>query len=165
MDARGSEEVRSGLKPCLARLWRYGLVLSGSRDFAEDLVQATCVRALERADQFMPGTRLDRWLFTILHSIWLNELRARRIRLGGGFVDPETLVAPGGAEAIEANIFLGEVLREVQGLPEAQRATVFLVYVEGLTYREAADVLDVPIGTVMSRLAAARLALGRMKQD
>lgn len=165
MIARGSDEVRSGLKPCLARLWRYGLVLSGNRDVAEDLVQATCLRALERADQFMPGTRLDRWLFTILHSIWLNELRARRIRLGGGFVDPETLVAPGGAEAIEANIFLGEVLREVQGLPEAQRATVFLVYVEGLTYREAADVLDVPIGTVMSRLAAARLALGKMKQD
>ncbi len=165
MDARGSEEVKSGLKPCLARLWRYGLVLSGNRDVAPDLVQATCLRALERADQFIPGTRLDRWLFTILHSIWLNELRARRIRLGGGFVDPETLVAPGGAEQIEANIFVGEVLREVQGLPEAQRATVFLVYVEGLTYREAAEVLDVPIGTVMSRLAAARLTLGKMKLD
>ncbi len=165
MNASGSEEVRSGLKPCLARLWRYGLVLSGSRDFAQDLVQATCLRALERADQFMAGTRLDRWLFTILHSIWLNELRARRIRVGGGFVDPDTLVGPGGAEQIEANIFLGEVLREVQGLPEAQRATVFLVYVEGLTYRDAAEVLGVPIGTVMSRLATARLALGKMKQD
>lgn len=112
MNASGSEEVRSGLKPCLARLWRYGLVLSGSRDFAQDLVQATCLRALERADQFMAGTRLDRWLFTILHSIWLNELRARRIRVGGGFVDPDTLVGPGGAEQIEANIFLGEVLEK-----------------------------------------------------
>ncbi len=164
MGATGQEEVRSGLKPCLARLWRYGLVLSGSRDFADDLVQATCVRALERAHQFLPGTRLDRWLFSILHSIWLNELRARRIRLGGGFVDPEGLTAPGEPERLETNILLGEVLKQVQGLPEAQREAVLLVYVEGLTYREAADVLDVPIGTVMSRLAAARLALGKLKQ-
>lgn len=158
------EEVRLGLKPCLARLWRYGLVLSGNRDVAEDLVQATCVRALERAHQFIPGTRLDRWLFSILHSIWLNEVRARRVRLGGGFVDPETLVAAGEPERIETNIFLREVLREVQALPEAQRETVLLVYVEGLSYREAAEVLDVPIGTVMSRLAVARSVLGKLKQ-
>src|ERR1700730_17958397 len=87
MKAIARKEVSAGLAPNLARLWRYGLVLSGARDVADDLVQTTCVRALERADQFQPGTRLDRWLFSILRSIWLNELRSRRVREGGGFVD------------------------------------------------------------------------------
>ena len=59
-------------------------MLSRSPDAADDVVQATCLRAIERADQFAPGTRLDRWLFSILRSIWLNEVRARRIRGGGG---------------------------------------------------------------------------------
>ncbi len=60
----------------LPRLWRYALVLSRQRHIAEDLVQATCVRALERGDQFVSGTRMDRWLLSILHSIWLNEVRS-----------------------------------------------------------------------------------------
>ncbi len=156
-----SDLVKAGLRGHLARLWRYGLVLSGRRDVAEDLVQATCVRALERADQFQPGTHLDRWLFSILHSIWLNEVRARQIRQGAGFVDAETSLSFDGARQIEAGILAAQVLREVQNLPEAQRGTVFLVYVEGLSYREAADVLAVPVGTIMSRLAAARDTLGR----
>lgn len=156
-----SEVVRNGLREHLARLWRYGLVLSGRRDVAEDLVQATCLRALERADQFQPDTHLDRWLFSILHSMWMNEIRARQIRQGAGFVDAETSLSFDGAAQIEAGIMVNQVLREVQSLPEAQRATVFLVYVEGLSYREAAEVLAVPIGTIMSRLAAARETLGR----
>jgi RNA polymerase sigma-70 factor (ECF subfamily) len=163
MKASGRQEVKAGLEPNLARLWRYGLVLSGARDVADDLVQATCVRAIERASQFQPGTRLDRWLFSILRSIWLNELRARRVREGGGFVDAaEALVVDGGHE-METNILAAQVLREVGGLPEAQREAVLLVYVEGLSYREAAEVLAAPIGTVMSRLAAARLTLGKLQ--
>jgi RNA polymerase sigma-70 factor (ECF subfamily) len=163
MKAIGLDEVKAGLASNLARLWRYGLVLSGARDVADDLVQMTCVRALERAAQFEPGTRLDRWLFSILRSIWLNELRARRVREGGGLVDAaEALVVDGGIE-IETNIFAAEVLREVGGLPEGQREAVLLVYVEGLSYREAAEVLAAPIGTVMSRLASARLALAKLR--
>jgi RNA polymerase sigma-70 factor (ECF subfamily) len=146
----------SGLAAHLARLWRYGLILAGSRDAADDLVQATCLRAIERSHQFTPGTRLDRWLFSILHSIWLNELRAARYRRGEGLVDAETALVFDGIKEIETNILAGQVLTHVQNLPEAQRETLFLVYVEGLTYREAAAVLDVPIGTVMSRLAGAR---------
>ena len=73
-------------------------------------------------------------------------------------VDTEALTSDGVRE-IETNIFAAQVLREVLDLPESQRETVLLVYVEGLTYREAAEVLKVPVGTVMSRLAAARLKL------
>ena len=67
-----------------------------------------------------------------------------------------------GGREIETNIFVAQVLKEVGGLPEAQREAVLLVYVEGLTYREAAEIIMVPIGTVMSRLAAARLTLGKL---
>jgi RNA polymerase sigma-70 factor, ECF subfamily len=70
--------VRDGLDRLLPRLWRFCLVLSGNRSVADDLVQATCLRALEREDQFQPGTRLDRWLFRIAQTVWLNQLRAEK---------------------------------------------------------------------------------------
>lgn len=148
--------MKAGLALHLEALWRYGLVLSRNRDTAEDLVQATCVRALERAEQFAPGTRLDRWLFAILRSIWLNELRARRVRQGSGVVDAEVALVFEGSEAIETNILAAQVLSEIGRMAEAQRETVLLVYGEGFSYREAADLLGVPIGTIMSRLAAIR---------
>ena len=159
MSGRSQDEVRRGLPAHLARLWRYGLALSRSRDAAEDLVQATCLRALERADQYEPGTRLDRWLFAILRSVWLNDARARRVRLGQGQVDAETALVVDGEHEIETNISAAEVLRAIGSLPDAQREAVLLVYVEGYSYREAADLVDAPIGTIMSRLAAARLTL------
>ena len=155
--------MRAGLEPSLARLWRYALVLSRARDAADDLVQATCLRAIERADQFVPGTRVDRWLFTILRSIWLNEIRSQRIREGGGFVDAADALTTDGASEIETNITANAVLRAIDLLPEAQRETVLLVYGEGYSYAEAAAALGVPIGTIMSRLAAGRAALAKLK--
>ena len=157
--------VIAGLPEHLPRLWRYGLLLSRDRDTAGDLVQATCVRALERSEQFTPGTRLDRWLFAIMHSLWINEVRARQVREGRGHVDPEEVLATDGQRQAETNILAAQVFREVMALPEAQRETVLLVYVEGLTYREAAGVLDIPVGTVMSRLAAARRKLGGLNEE
>jgi RNA polymerase sigma-70 factor (ECF subfamily) len=165
MGADSNDPVIEGIAAELPRLWRYGLVLSGNRDTAEDLVQATCVRALERSHQFQPGTRLDRWLISILHSIWLNEIRSRKVRQGQGLVDADAVLVFDGIKETETNILAVQVLREVQSLPEVQRETVYLVYVEGLTYREAADTLAVPIGTVMSRLAAARAKLAGLGAD
>ncbi len=164
MSDDASDIVREGLAGHLVRLWRYGLVLSSSRETAEDLVQATCVRALERSGQFQPGTKLDRWLFSILNSIWKNEIRSQKIRQGAGLVDAEEVLTTDGAANIETNILARQVLTEVQSLPEVQRVTVFLVYAEGLTYKEAAGTLDVPIGTIMSRLAAARAKLGQLNE-
>ena len=163
MSEASRREVRAGLEPALARLWRYALVLSRARDVADDLVQATCLRAIERADQFVPGTRVDHWLFAILRSIWLNELRSRRIRQGGGFVDAEDALTTDGAREIETNITASAVLRAMGRLPDAQRETLLLVYAEGYSYAEAAATLGVPIGTIMSRLAAGRAALARLK--
>jgi len=117
------------------------------------------VRALERSGQFVPGTRMDRWLLSILHSIWLNEVRSRRVRHGQGLVDADNALSFDGEYAAQTHVLAAQVIRRVDALPETQRETVFLAYVEGLSYREVADVLDVPIGTVMSRLAAARAKL------
>ena len=158
-------EVQQGLPGLLKRLWRYGLVLSHDPHVAEELVQATCLRALEKCDQFQIGTSLDRWTFTILSSIWKNELRSRSVRMGEGTIDAELALVSDGAADIEMNIFASQVLKEVERLPEVQRTAVFLVYGEGLSYKEAAGVLEVPEGTIMSRLATARATLGAMKKD
>src|SRR5271156_870951 len=138
MSEASRREVRAGREPCLARLWRYALVTSRARDAAEDLVQATCLRAIERADQFVAGTRLDRWLFAILSSIWLNEIRARRVRQGGGVVDAGDALSTDGAHLIETNILAAQVLKAIGRLPEAHRETVLLVYGERYSYAEAA---------------------------
>jgi RNA polymerase sigma-70 factor (ECF subfamily) len=159
MTKANHDPVREGMAAELARLWRYGLLLSRNRETAQDLVQATCLRALERAQQFAPGTRLDRWLIAIMHSVWLNQVRAQKVRQGKGLVDADAVLVFDGLKQTEANILAGQVLRQVDGLPDAQREAVYLVYVEGFTYKEAAEVLGVPTGTIMSRLAAARSRL------
>jgi RNA polymerase sigma-70 factor (ECF subfamily) len=125
-------------------------------------VQRTCLRAIERADQFVPGTRVDRWLLAILRSIWLNEVRARRIREGGDFVAAEDALTSDGAREIEMKITASAVIRAIRRLSETQRETVLLVYAEGYSYSEAAAALTVPIGTVMSRLATARATLAKL---
>lgn len=145
--------------PVLPGLWRFALSLSGRPDVADDIVQATCVRAIEKAHQFQQGTRLEAWVFTICRTVWLNELRRESIRRTDGLEAVGAADMPDGTLDTETNIFAAEVFTEVMRLPEAIRNTTVLVYVEGFTYREAAAVLDVPIGTVMSRLAAARKKL------
>ena len=141
------------------RLWRYAVSLTGRRDWADDLVQTTCLRALDKADQFEPGTHLDRWMFRMAQRIWLNELRSRKVRTGGGLVPVEDIDLPDKSPGTETNILARDVLNRVNGLPEAQRQAVVLVYVEGYAYKEAAEIMEIPIGTVMSRLAAARKRL------
>ncbi|MFW9078499.1 RNA polymerase sigma factor [Pseudomonas sp. P2757] len=136
----------------MARLWRYGLLLSRNRHVAEDLVQATCLRALEQADRYVARTRMDRWLLSLLHSIWLNEVRERRVR----GADTEGWLSE---YATQIDGMAAQVIRQVDALPESQRETVYLSYVEGFSYEEVADILQVPVASVMSRLVAARLKL------
>ena len=141
-------------------------MLSGNRDRANELAQATCLRALEKASAFQPGTHLDRWLFRIAQRIWLNEMRSEAVRRGRGLVSVDQVELPDRKPGAEMNILVGQVLNEMYRLPEAQRVTVLLVYAEGFSYREAAQVLDIPVGTVMSRLAAARARIStRMETE
>jgi RNA polymerase sigma-70 factor (ECF subfamily) len=156
-------EVEKGLPPLLPRLWSFGVVLSGDRSVAEDLVQQTCLRALERSDQYQPGTRLDRWTFAIMASTWKNQRRANAVRVGNGIVDAAEALGADLSASSEDMLFHKQVLRAVGELPEAQRTAMVLVYVEGFSYKEAANILEIPIGTVMSRLAAAKNALRHLR--
>lgn len=153
------KEIRRDLPIVFPRLWRYALVLTSNSDLASDLAQATCLKALEKANSYQPGTQLDRWLFRMAQRIWFNDLRAQAVRRGNGLQPVEDIDIPSGAPDAETNTFASEVLSSVHSLPEAQRASVLLVYVEGFSYAEAAETLDVPIGTIMSRLSVARKTL------
>ncbi|MEZ5669685.1 MAG: RNA polymerase sigma factor [Alphaproteobacteria bacterium] len=152
-------EISRTLVSLLPRLRRFGTSLSGSLDRADDLVQDACERALNRVDQFTPGTRLDSWMFAIMHSIWKNRLRADAVRGGGGNVDADQLVDERAHSEAEARAELSLLDRLILALPEEQRLALMLVSVEGHSYKEAATLLGVPIGTVMSRLSRARGAL------
>jgi RNA polymerase sigma-70 factor, ECF subfamily len=136
------------------------MILTRSPVDADDLVQATLERAIARLDSWVWGTALDRWLFKIAHNLHGNQRRDdanRRRLLQEHAADPHLL--PAGAAEAELWALLQEVRRAVMRLPDEQRAVLVLVAVEGLAYRNAADILGVPIGTVTSRLARAREAL------
>ncbi|WP_300030325.1 RNA polymerase sigma factor [uncultured Roseobacter sp.] len=160
-----AESVRHAMPGVFPRIWRYSLSLTGNRDSADDLAQAVCLRAMEHADHFEPGTRLDSWMFRIAHNLWVSGLRKTAVRTGGGLVSVDDTVIQDLSPGPEESTLNREVLRAVLRLPEAQRETVLLVYAEGYSYREAAGILDVPIGTIMSRLATARATLGKKFSD
>jgi RNA polymerase sigma-70 factor, ECF subfamily len=143
----------------LPRLRRFARGLTGSASEADDLVQAACERALTRQHQFQEGTRFDSWMFRIVQTIWIDQLRAREVRKEDGDLLDERLGTDAPVRSVEARLALAEVQRAVQNLPPDQRSTLLLVTVEGLSYKEAASVAGVPIGTIMSRLARARIAL------
>jgi RNA polymerase sigma-70 factor (ECF subfamily) len=155
-----TEDVRAQLIALLPRLRRFALGLTGSRDDADDLVQATCERALNRLHQWQPDTRLDSWMFQIIKTIWIDQWRSQRAR--GEHVDLDSIEPPAGSngrQVTEVRSTLEAVCRAMEQLSDDQRLVLTLVSVDGLSYEEAAAVLEVPIGTVMSRLARARRRL------
>ncbi len=161
----GTNTFNNDLTALLPHLWRYAMVKCRNPDRASDLVQATCKRALSRRHQFQPDTRLDAWTITIMQSIWKNDLRRDAIRRGEGFVDVEHAGLVDTSETAEGKIFLAEVLNAVDQLPEAQKDAVYLVYVDGLSYEEAAAALDIPAGTLTSRLVRGRVKIAELVRD
>jgi RNA polymerase sigma-70 factor, ECF subfamily len=155
-----------GLLPSmLPRLWAFALRISGDRHDAEDLVQRACVRALERAHQLQPDTSPLSWMFSIVHSTWINEVRARGVRSRWGMDWDDSLletIEDSNVRTPEQNAMNGQVIAAVERLPETQRVVMLLIAVEGLSYGEAAEVLGVPVGTIMSRLSRARQAVGAL---
>jgi len=153
----GLEREIVGLLP---RLRRFARALARAPADADDLVQLTVERALTRRDQWRAGTRLDSWMFRIMKNAWIDETRARS-RQGGLFAPAEAgeRVGDDGAGAMEARLAAAEVERAMARLPADQRLAVALVLVEGLSYQEAADVLEIPAGTLTSRLVRGRMAL------
>jgi RNA polymerase sigma-70 factor (ECF subfamily) len=158
-------DPRSELIDLLPRLRRFGLRLSGSADVADDLVQAACLRALERWHQWTPGTNLASWCFRIMQTIWLDEGRRRRRSPITPGLDIDRVAATAAGDAPEATDALSKIEAEIARLPEEQRAVLLLAVSEGLSYREIAEIQKVPIGTVMSRLSRARQRLAQAIAD
>ncbi len=152
-----SPTVRDAIAALLPRLRRFGRTLARNREDADDLVQIAVERALTHSHQWQPGTRLDSWMFRIMQNAWIDESRARA-RRQQTFVEEEAGEHVG-VNPTDAQIDAIAVRKAVAQLNDEQRAVVGLVLVEGLPYKEAADVLGIPIGTLTSRLARARDAL------
>jgi len=160
------EDLPQQIVALLPRLRRFAYSLTGSRDDGDDIVQAACERALSRLHQWRPGTRLDSWMFRIIQTTWIDRLRTRRVR-GEDYAPDliDTLVGEDGRRLTEARLMLSRVRKAIERLPADQRSVLVLVAVDGLSYREASDILEVPLGTVMSRLARARRRLHELMQE
>ncbi len=158
-------EIVAGLEQFFPRLWRYCLALSGNRDRADDLAQNACLRAIEKAHLFEAGTRLDLWMFKLTQRVWLNEIRADAVRHYQTMMLIDDIEIPDNKPDPETSLVTRDCIMQVLNLPEAQRSAVILAYVEELSYRQVADILDIPIGTVMSRLANARVKLASANEE
>jgi RNA polymerase sigma-70 factor, ECF subfamily len=144
----------------IPRLRRYARCLRREPDHAEDLVQECLLRAIEKIDTWQPGTNLRAWLFVILRNCHINEIRRERRRIVWNDDDApasgSTLAVPGNQET---RVALTEVRNAYLRLSEEHREVLLLVAIEGLQYKEASAILDVPLGTVRSRVSRARQAL------
>jgi RNA polymerase sigma-70 factor (ECF subfamily) len=154
------QNIHGQIVALLPRLRRFARNLARNPHDADDVVQIAVERALTRLDQWRSDARLDSWMFKIVRNAWIDELRSRGRR------DKVFLAAEAGenvgTDSMARETDLLAVQSAMARLPQEQREAVGLVLVEGLPYREAADVLDVPIGTLTSRLARGREALQAM---
>ena len=155
--------MREELVALLPRLRRFGRAVTRHREDADDLVQIAVERALLRADQWQPGTRLDSWMFRIMQNAWIDEMRSRTRR--SEIFAPEEEGEHVGVSPTDAHIEALAVRKAIAQLGDDQRLVVGLVLVEGLPYKEAADVLEIPVGTLTSRLARASETLQAILSD
>lgn len=151
-------DIRNELMDHVPRLRRYARALINNRDLADDLVQDTLERALGRTERFQAGTDLRAWLFTIMHNVFVNQTRKASMRATHLSVDDDEV--PESEFAVQASPTRTLEVRDLdyalQRLPAEQREVVLLVGLEEMSYAEVALALDIPIGTVMSRLSRGR---------
>lgn len=152
-----TEEISVRLVALLPRLRRFARSLSRNQHDADDLVQLAMERALRGLDQFRAGANLASWLFGIMKNAWIDTCRARTRRAEVAL--PEDSGEHPAISAVDSDASLWSVSAAMSKLPEEQRLAVALVLVEGMSYKEAAAVLEIPIGTLTSRLARGREAL------
>ena len=147
----------------LPRLRRFARALTRHPQDADDLVQLAVERALTRSTQWRPDSSLTNWMLAIVRNAWIDETRSRRRR--DAVLVPENEAVEVGDTGTDRDIEWWSIRSALERLPEEHRLAVALVLIEGLSYREAAQVMEVPIGTLTSRLARGRLALQAMLTD
>lgn len=154
------------LAALLPRLRRFAHALSRDQADADDLTQATVERALKSRDQWQAGTRLDSWSYRIMRNLWIDTTRARSRRmLHEAPADEGLNVGEDPRPGMDAALDLQRIMAAMARLPDDQREVVALILVEGFGYREVSEMLDLPIGTVSSRLVRGRTALLAMVGD
>ena len=155
-----SQAFERDLTLLLPRLRRFAHALSRNPADADDLAQATVERALRSRDQWEPGSRLDSWLYRIMRNLWIDTVRARGRRDAHEAPEAEAqTVGSDPREALDASLELQRAMAAMERLPDEQREVVALILIEGFGYREASEMLGLPIGTVSSRLVRGRIAL------
>lgn len=155
-----SAEIRDQIVALVPRLRRFCMALTRSVDDGDDLAQATLERALGRLGQWQEDTKIDRWMLTIAKNLFIDQVRARQRR--GSAVGLETIADVSGEDGrtvVEDRSELAAARRAIMALPDDQRMLVGLVILDNQSYRDAAEILGIPIGTVMSRLARARRSI------
>lgn len=161
-----TDELRRGITGLLPRLRRFGAVLSGSQDEGDDLVQAAIERALSKHEQWQPGTRIDSWLFKIMQNNWKDEIRKRKNAQKKLVLDSAgTDQSVDGRRVTETMLMLTKTREQFARLSDEHRTVLALVVIDGHSYQKAADQLEIPIGTLMSRLYRAREALRHMVEQ
>jgi len=155
-----SQAFERDLTQLLPRLRRFAHSLSRNPADADDLAQATVERALRSRDQWEPGSRLDSWLYRIMRNLWIDTVRSRGRREAHEAPEDEAqTVGSDPRESIDASLELQRAMAAMDRLPDEQREVVALILIEGFGYREASEMLGLPIGTVSSRLVRGRTAL------
>jgi len=155
--AHQTVDVRSRIVAFLPRLRRFCHALASTPDQGDDLLQETVERALARVEQWQPGTSLESWMFRIARNIQIDKFRAQTVR--GISVDIDDVHEMAGDDvlaSLEARSDLAAARAAMAAMPQEQRELLALVVLDGQSYKEAAETLEIPIGTVMSRLARAR---------
>ena len=155
--------LATDLAALLPRLRRFARSITFHREDADDLVQVAMERALGRSEQFTEGTRLDSWMFRIVKNAWIDEVRSR-VRRDQVFA-PEEEGEQVGDDSAAAHQQRLAVQKAMSLLSEEHRLVVGLVLVDGMSYKDAAEALEIPIGTLTSRLARARDALQKLLSD
>jgi RNA polymerase sigma-70 factor (ECF subfamily) len=156
------DAFETDLAGLLPRLRRFARSLARDGADADDLVQTALERALKARGQWVPGTRLDSWMLKIMRNCWIDETRSRARRATRLAPEEEGHSVGDPAADPEQKAGMRDVGRAMAALPEQQREVIALVLVEGLAYREAAEILNIPIGTLTSRLTRGRQSLVQM---
>jgi len=161
MDQR-TRDIHQQFVALMPRLRRFATGLCHNSHDADDLLQSTYDRALSRLHQWQDGTHLDRWLFRIMHSVHINSRQTSYYQQQCTTDDAVDLQQGGdSSQEIETWISLQQTRRMIADLPEKLKTVLLLVTVEGMSYKETAEVLELPIGTITSRLARARISLAK----
>lgn len=156
-----STELKRQLIAALPQLRRFARTLTRSVVDADDLVQDACLTALNKSHMWDPAKPLDRWMYRIVRNLWISETRKQKVRQGQGHVPADESAELVTNESGETSMMHAQLRATIDALPSELSTILLLVSVEGYSYGEAADLLEIPVGTVMSRMHRARKMLAK----